>query len=276
MSINSLITSLPPLVAPITDPCLNVISEGLDEDYQAILDKGLSLGYALPSADVQNIGNNTVIALKDNLIWAKISGLWVTDTDGDSDFATLNWKDPDNFQLTKNGSLIFGSLQGFTGHTASSANLNTGFNPLTEWGASNNSNFSVGAYTKNIGSGFEPLIGADDGDNDILYSPSSATAGNVFPRMGEGGPEIVAVNEIGFHHVDRASSASRSVFINGVEFTSARVVVSVPDEDVTFFKFGGSYSDTQLSVGFIAESLSSEASTFFSIIETYIDMVALL
>ena len=102
-----------------------------DTDYQAVLDQASSLGYTPPSAAQQTLQNTLVTDLKTAGVWDKLDVFYVFATDGDSDYATLNWKTPTSFQTTKVNSPTFTTNQGFAGD-GSSAYLDTNWNPSTQ------------------------------------------------------------------------------------------------------------------------------------------------
>ena len=98
---------------------------GLDADYQAVLDWSTALGYTAPSAAQQTLQNTLVTDLKTAGVWDKLDVFYVFATDGDSDYATLNWKAPSSFQLTKTNSPTFTTNEGFA--QSGTASLDTGF-----------------------------------------------------------------------------------------------------------------------------------------------------
>jgi hypothetical protein len=63
-----------------------------DADYQAVLDYATTQGYTLPSASQQLLQNQLVVDLKAGGIWSKLDTFAVFATDGDSDFALIDWK----------------------------------------------------------------------------------------------------------------------------------------------------------------------------------------
>lgn len=103
---------------------------GFDPDYQAILNRGTALGYTLPDVVTQSAGNALVVALKASGVWAELDILYLTATTGDSNFATLNWKDPLSYQLTLFNSPTFRSKFGFRGNGTTSY-ISTNWNPVT-------------------------------------------------------------------------------------------------------------------------------------------------
>ena len=96
-----------------------------DADYQAVLDRSTTLGYTAPSAGQQTLQNSFVTDLKAAGVWSKLDLFYVFATDGDSDYATLNWKAPSSFQLTKTNSPTFTQNEGFA--QSGTAYLETGF-----------------------------------------------------------------------------------------------------------------------------------------------------
>ena len=71
--------------------------------------------------------NQLLVDLKDAGIWSKLDVFYVFATDGDSDFASINWKDPNNFEIFKVSSPTFTTNKGFEGN-GTSAYLDTNWN----------------------------------------------------------------------------------------------------------------------------------------------------
>ena len=101
-----------------------------DADYQAVLDRSTALGYTAPSAAQQTLQNTLVEDLKTAGVWSKLDVFYVFATDGDSNYATLNWKAPSNFQLTKTNSPTFTANEGFA--QSGTAYLDTNFELSTD------------------------------------------------------------------------------------------------------------------------------------------------
>lgn len=97
-----------------------------DSDYQAVLNRSAALGYSAPTQASKELQNTLVTDLKTAGVWDKLDLLYVFAFEGgDSDFATLNWKAPNNFQLTKTNSPTFTEKEGFA--QSGTASLDTGF-----------------------------------------------------------------------------------------------------------------------------------------------------
>jgi hypothetical protein len=102
----------------------------IDAQYQAILNRGTALGYTLPSAGQQAKQNQLIIDLKTAGVWDKLDVYYVFAHDGQSEFGTLNWKNPLLHQATLFNSPTFTANQGFAGN-GSSSYIRTNFNPFT-------------------------------------------------------------------------------------------------------------------------------------------------
>ena len=100
-----------------------------DADYQAVLDYATTQGYTLPSAGQQTLQNQLVVDLKDGGIWSKLDTFGVFATDGDSDFALIDWKRLSDY--TAINSPTFNINDGYEGNGTSSY-INLNFNASTE------------------------------------------------------------------------------------------------------------------------------------------------
>ena len=93
--------------------------------------------------------NEIIVELKNNSIWDKLDLFYLFKTDGDNDFATLNWVDPSSYKITEVNSPTFTTNVGFMGN-GTNAYLNTG------WDATIGPNFiqtgaTHGVYTSDAG-----------------------------------------------------------------------------------------------------------------------------
>lgn len=99
-----------------------------DADYEAILDYATTQGYTLPSRTQQEKQNKLVVDLKDAGVWNKLDTFAVFATDGDSDFALIDWKRLTQYDAVN--SPTFTTNQGFSGNGTSSY-IDTNYNPAT-------------------------------------------------------------------------------------------------------------------------------------------------
>jgi hypothetical protein len=166
----------------------NKISSGggpvYDSDYQAILDRGTTLGYTLPSLSQRALQNTLLAALKTSGDWANLQVLYITATDGSSDFATLNWKAPTLHQLTKINTPVFTTNIGFSSGASSLGYLSMNWVPSTSGGVYTQNSASFGVYNFTALADFAATgagIGAISGTSNILINdgPAANVAGRI-------------------------------------------------------------------------------------------------
>lgn len=95
------------------------INATYDTDYLAVLNRGVALGYTLPTLFQRALQNKLVIDLKAAGVWAKLDVFYNFANNGSKEFATLNWKAPTLNQCTLINSITFNTNQGFTGNGTS-------------------------------------------------------------------------------------------------------------------------------------------------------------
>ncbi len=152
---------------------------GFDSDYQAVLDYATTQGYTKPSVAQQTIQNQLVVDMKAaGIAWSDLSLFYVMATDGSSEYAGINWADPNNFELTQVGSPTFITDEGFQGNGSSMA-LNTGFTPSTDWGTS--TDVSMGGWA-DLDNATGTIIGSFDTERTHLIH--KWTDGNTYVSLG--------------------------------------------------------------------------------------------
>jgi hypothetical protein len=96
----------------------------VNAEYDTILEYAILQGYTLPSVDQQALQNQLISDLKNAGIWNKLDIFYVFATNGDQNFARLNWKNPSLYRTTNvTSDPIFRTNIGFTGPNR----LNTNF-----------------------------------------------------------------------------------------------------------------------------------------------------
>lgn len=131
-----------------------------DADYQAILTFATSNLIALPLFPQQVKQNQLVLALKSAGAWNQLDILYIFANNSGSQFATINWKNPNSNRATVQTVLLFTTNQGFTG--APLNYLRTNFTPASN-DSSNYKTNTAGRYAflNNV------VSGAIDGINSI-------------------------------------------------------------------------------------------------------------
>jgi hypothetical protein len=198
----------------------------VDADYQAVLDYATTQGYTLPSAAQQSLQNQLVIDLKDAGIWDKLDTFGVFATDGDSDFALIDWIRLS--QYTAVNSPTFTTNVGFEGN-GTSAYINTNFNPST----------SGVNYTLNDASRFiySTLIGSSRALDGLQITQANC----MFAQINSVGQRInQAINNTsntqdfalnGLKVISRTSSSNVSLWVDNTEENIAVSSVSIENEN---------------------------------------------
>ena len=256
----------------------NLVWEKLDYSYQAIINYANSNGYTLPSAFQISLQNTLLINLKNSGIWDKLDVFYLMATDGNSDFASINWKSPNIFELSKINSPTFITNQGFQGNGVSSY-LDTNYNP-----SSDNINLSINSSSIGFWQ-FSPSlaansveIGAEDG-NRLQCLSRWGDSKSYFPINSTSFPNVTASTNIGLFQNNRTSSTTVNQFVNGVKNGTDQSDSSsaIPNRSVSILArnaaspFG--YSSRTLSMAFVGENLENEASDFYNHLNSYMNNI---
>jgi len=245
-----------------------VWESGFDADYQAILDYATTQGYTLPSATQQILQNQLVKDLKSAGVWTKLDTFGVFATDGDEDFALIDWIRLT--QYTAVNSPSFTTNVGFTGNGTSSYLL-PNFNPSTDGVNYTASDASFG-----------------------VYWDSSLTASNyfVFARAGSDVSASYLNTALPTNQINSNTTTNRRTFSTNGDFKAVtlssgiqRLILDGSIDDT--FSFSGTptllnndwrllsrvgasgYSDATVRMFFIGSDISSEASDFNTAVTTY-------
>jgi len=247
----------------------NPAPSAYDADYQAVLDRSTALGYTAPSAAQQTLQNTLVEDLKTAGVWDKLDLFYVFATDGDSDYATLNWKAPSSHQVTKVSSPTFTANEGFTGN-ASSAYLETNYNPSNDATNYALNAASFGFFISDLGTFTGTSIsdfGAPDAVNRAWYRRTS----NRFYINSSGYTFVTPYTANTFVHANRNGSNTAQAYHNGTLVDSpTNVSTSIPPVNFAAFKRSGLFSESTLGIAFVGGDLSSESSDFNTAINNYL------
>ena len=242
---------------------------GFDADYQAVLDQSTSFGYTVPSAAQQTLQNTLVTDLKTAGVWDKLDVFYCFATDGDSDFATLNWKAPSSHQVTKVSSPTFTANEGFTGN-ASSAYLDTNYNPSNDAINYALNAASFGFFISDLGT-FTTTSISDFGAPDVVNRAWYRRSSNRFYINSSGYTFVTAYTANTFVHANRNGSNNAQVYHDGTLVDSpTNVSTSIPPVNFNAFKRSTLFSESTLGIAFVGGDLSSESSDFYDAIDTYI------
>lgn len=245
----------------------NATNQTFEAEYQAYLDKGTALGYTLPSEEQQDLQNTLTKTLKDNGILALLDCFYIWAQDGDSDMATLNLVDPNNFQVTKFNSPTFTTNQGFTGNGVSSY-LNTNFNPTTASGNFSQNNASFGAWLFTAYSTADRIGGMLSGGSTRLLNR------NLSAQRINTGSTLADLTGTGLKILNKTSSGNVSMFSN-LTRTDTTPSDLTQDNDVLSFLLsqGSVYGDMELSFGIIGADISGANTILYNALNDYLNAI---
>ena len=143
-------------------------------EYQAVLTYATSQGWTLPSVPQQQIASIYVSRLVTSGLWAKKRVIWIFATDGDRNFAKINYKDPGNFTCTEVGTPTFTTNGGFSSADLASY-LDTGWKPVTNAGglyAQNSAHLTahISGITAVLNNNYVDFGNAGASNNNAIYS----------------------------------------------------------------------------------------------------------
>jgi len=269
---------------------IGILQTGFHPYYKAILAKGFASGYSLPSTSQQVLQNNLVTSLVANNIWSNLDVLYIFGTNGDSDFATINWITPSSFQSTKVNSPTFNSNQGFSTN-GSTSYLNTNWTPNTDAVKFQQNNASLGVWFHTGGDGgavARTAIGVNSSANTRQFLLSDSASGNIGSRLNQSGaatPVNFFTGTASFgnqkmYSVDRTSSAAGSQYVDGSSvstFTNTSTGMPLVSVYLLGRNNDGSLdlpglSSWKLSVAFFGNS-SINQSSFYTSLNTYMTSI---
>jgi len=259
-------------IAALKGPGFNWVKPiAFDPDYQAVLDYATLQGYTLPSAGRQTIENQLVLDLKSAGVWAKLDFFSFWKTDGDSDYACINWINPGTNNALKINAPTFTSLSGFTFDGATNYLEVSGLSPDNQTLGSQN-NASYGVYKMAAGSG---IMAGTLAPNNNRFACNILTKNQL--RINQGASfnannQIVSAAQ-GLKIITRPDATQWYIYDNGTQ-----IVETTPSStpDTSNFSFGATsnlFGDCELSAGFVGEDLSTVAAGFKTAMDTAINAI---
>jgi hypothetical protein len=246
-----------------------------DLDYQTVLNYATSLGYTLPSLLQQGKQNKLLVDLKAAGIWSKLDTFAVFATDGDSNFALIDWKRLS--QYTAVNSPTFTTNQGFKGNGTSSY-VNSNLNPSTIVG--NNyklNNNSFGLFIKISGTMQDRGHGFFSGNLIGTYINPSTTF-RTWNNSVTGVSDGTNPTRVGFSATARNSASSIVHYKNGVAIGTPNLAsTSIPNNNVWFggaSGLSGEFVNDEISIGFLGGFINAtEMLNFYTAVNTYITSI---
>jgi hypothetical protein len=238
---------------------------GFDADYQAVLDYATTQGYTLPSSGQQTLQNQLVVDLKDGGIWSKLDTFAVFATDGDSDFALIDWKRLSDY--TAINSPTFTSNEGFTGNGTSSY-IDTNWDPNTQGVNYTQNDACFGGWRlNNINSGASRFMGA-------TISISMRDDNNVVHRVNANVNASSSLNGagIGLRLLNRTNSTDIQMIVDNILQTSTQTSDTPPSSNLHLLSRGdgSSFSLSQIATALAGANLVAERTDLYNALNTYI------
>ena len=247
-----------------------------DSDYQAVLDFATSEGYTLPSENQQILQNQLVLDLKSNGIWSDLDAFGVLATDGDSDFALIDWVRL--ITMTANSSPTFATNAGFTGNGTSSY-IDTLFS-VSDGTNYQLSDSSFGAYYNNVltrtddGTGMGFRDGANNNSNAISPRDSNVLLSGINNNLGFDVPTYTRKN--GYFMASRKNNTNYNVHVDGnlIENVSKQETSSISTKNFYIFannkEIGASaFTDDQILAFHFGSSLDGKEVILNTLITDY-------
>jgi hypothetical protein len=251
------------------------LGRGVNAEYDAVLEYGILQGYTLPSVDQQALQNQLVSDLKNAGIWDKLDTFAVFATDGDSDFALIDWKRLTEY--TAVNSPTFTTNQGYAGNGLN-AYIDTSFNPsLASKMSANSANMTVFMNTITDSANLVCFAGCIDpyALQIVEYKQFNRMLHDVFGNNAS--VPFVSSNGSKWFSANRNNSTEQVFFQNTLSTTQARNFSGLPNRNIFLLARNGSSvslpSNREISMFAGGENLISENTDFYNAWNTYFNAI---
>jgi hypothetical protein len=246
-----------------------------DSDYQSVLDYGTAEGYALPSEGQQVKQNNFMLALKSAGVWAKLDSLRVYATNGDANFALIDWVRL--VTCTAVNSPPFTTNVGYRGN-GTSARIDTGYVPSTDavnLSLNSGSMFMYRSAARTAGQvqAYEGTVKSGEG---FLLTAGGPTAAGECYINSTGAVVNTGNGGIGFQLVNRVNSTTLNIYFNGILNNQNTGISSTSIPSVSVWDFsanngstGTFFSDVGSAVKGIGSDLTAEQGALNTAVQNY-------
>jgi hypothetical protein len=242
------------------------LMRNIDSDYLSILNYATSSGYTLPSTRTQAAQNALLIDLKAAGIWNKLDVFYVFASDGDVNFATLNWKNLTSNKVTGQDSLVPNA--GI--YIKTTNNVFTNFNPTSgvNYKALNASRY-IYVYSFTAGNQLDGSGGLSNGNRMIYANSADQYINNIGPTS--------AINLAGTRSLKSYHITGSSLFFSNGNTTGSRSYSGTPsvvDANQSIFNSGGGYSNGIPSMYAMGASMINENPSFISAFDLYMSRIS--
>jgi hypothetical protein len=250
-----------------------------DPDYEAIISYATTQGYTLPTQSQRATQQQLLINLKVAGIWNKLDSFSVFATNGDEDFALIDWKRLT--QYTAVNSPSFTPNQGFKGNGFTSY-INTNFKPLSNGVNFSQNNASMGIFRRIFGgTGSVGQMGVAE-----YPTPNNAVTwlvvsrGFNLSRFNDFGPQGIPTNNInstGLISMNRVNNTTYNFYDNGILHQQVtQTTTGLPNLDMFVLTLSDNgtpsqFTQDQFSMVFMGADLTNEQVDFTNILNNYLN-----
>jgi hypothetical protein len=249
---------------------VRVSSVKFEPEYINLLKRGHELGYLLPSYQQQIKQNKLLRTLKQQNIWNQLDVFWVFATNGNNDFATLNWKLPTSNRCTRVSSPTFTANSGYD-FDGSSSYLNSNWNPSTQATFFTRNDCSFGCHiNEDLQEAGRSMGSTDSGGNGSFIVVRTAT-NRINVRINAlTATNASNTNAIGFYQGVRDGASSEFVFKNGVQIDTDTTPSTVAPGNRNFYigcnnanGTANQFTTKTISMAFAGASMKALAYPFY-------------
>ena len=248
-----------------------IIIPSFDADYQAVLDYGTLQGYTLPSGGQQTLQNDLLVALKAAGVWSKLDTFANFATDGDSDFALIDWKRLSDY--TAVNSPTFTADEGFTGNgTSSYIDSNFDISTGTNYSLNSASRVMYGVFPND-----SSYPESQSGVNQIVTRNAISTRQQI--NQGTNYINLASPSDYAgagdrFRSINRTSSTNVELFVNTAQTSrTATSVALVSGNQFLLRGFNLYTSGTIFKIYGMGDSLVSENTDLYNALNTYLTSI---
>lgn len=241
-----------------------IVQISFDTDYQAVLNYATTQGYTLPSASQQTLQNQLVVDLKTAGVWSKLDTFAVFATDGNSDFALIDWKRLSKY--TAVNSPTFTTNEGFQGNGTSSY-INSNYRALSNGVNWTLNSAGFGYYLHTI----DTVIDTGEGVFSSFGMWLRYSLKRIYLNRNYSNYTNFNSTSNQFATANRTSSTSVNITSNGTTTdTVASDSVAVVDSDcLILYSAISQFSDAKVSMVFAGGDFTTETSDFYNAWNTY-------
>jgi hypothetical protein len=239
----------------------------VDADYQAVLDYATTQGYTLPSASQRLLQEQLVIDLKDAGIWSKLDTFGVFATDGDSDFALIDWIRLSDY--TAVNSPTFNVNEGFEGNGTSSY-IDLNYTTDTDWNNVSQDDACLFAYA--FADVYPSNGGIFGGDQLYIQLNPRSSLGTVVTRIhNTSGGSTSTLNGEGLTIANRSSASSYDVYQRGSFVQTVSQSTSLLTSEIYAMRISDIYFPSKPSIlGYSSSLTSTQITDLTNYLDTYI------